>query len=155
MIMRLGKNNHHLRAVTLVETMVAMVIFVIAVFSLYAGISLGFSIVNQSRENLRATQIMVEKMETIRLYSWDQLKTPGFIPGSFTEKYDPNAGTNGWSGNLTYNGTIVLTNGPAGLSYSTNLMSVIINLSWTTKGHAQSRQMTTFVARNGLQDYIY
>jgi prepilin-type N-terminal cleavage/methylation domain-containing protein len=142
---------------TLVETMVAMGVFGVGMFSLYAGISLGFSIVNHTREGLRATQIMVEKMETIRLYSWEQINTSGFIPATFTEYYYPpgNGNTNGWSAGVTFTGTVALGTGPTGLSYSTNLTKVTIGLNWVTGGVSRSKQMSTYVARNGLQNYIY
>lgn len=81
--------------VTLIEALVSMGVFGISFFSLYAGMSMGFSVIGNARENLRATQIMVEKMETIRLYSWDQINTPGFIPETFSESYFPAPPANG------------------------------------------------------------
>lgn len=142
---------------TLVETMTGMAVFGVGMFSLYAGISLGFSVVNHTREGLRATQIMVEKMETIRLYSWDQINTANFIPTNFTEHYYPPGlgSTNGWSSGVVFDGTVTLSNGPSGQSYSTNLMKVTIALNWKTKKVSRSREMSTYVARNGLQNYIY
>lgn len=91
------KNRRTQAGVTLIEALVSMGVFGISVFSLYAGMSMGFAVIGNARENLRATQVMVEKMETIRLYSWDQINTPGFIPATFTESYLP-AGTSGGSG---------------------------------------------------------
>jgi len=43
-----------------------MAIAGIVVFSLYAGINFGMFNLQMSRENLRATQIMLEKVETLR-----------------------------------------------------------------------------------------
>lgn len=89
--------------VTLIEALVSMGIFGVSFFSLYAGMSMGFAVIGNARENLRATQIMVEKMETIRLYSWDQINTPGFIPATFTDYYFP-AGAGGGSTSETSEG---------------------------------------------------
>ena len=126
-------------------------------FSLYGGISLGFTIVGHTREDLRATQILVEKMETIRLYSWDQVNTTNFIPTTFTDYYyPPGVGqTNGWSSGVTYNGTVTVSPGPTGRSYSTNVMQVTVGLNWTTGGVNRSKQLSTYVSRDGLQNYIY
>jgi prepilin-type N-terminal cleavage/methylation domain-containing protein len=143
----------HQAGVTLIETVVSLAIFGVSFFSLYAGISMGFSIIGNARENLRATQILVEKTETIRLYSWDQINTTEFIPATFTEAYKP--GGSEEDGGLHYQGRVVISDGPAGLTYSADLKTVTITLTWTSGGRAQSRTMTTYVARNGLQDYIY
>jgi hypothetical protein len=146
-----------LAGVTLIEAMVAMAVFGVSFFSLYAGISMGFSIIGSARENLRATQIMVEKMETIRLYSWDQINTSGFVPTTFSESYDPSGGGGQEQGNvgLTYFGRVTIGSGPSGHSYSGDMRQVTINLGWTSGGRPHARTMTTYVSRYGLQNYIY
>lgn len=141
----------HQAGVSLIEALVAMAIFGITFFSLYGGISMGFSIIGNARENLRATQIMVEKMETIRLYSWSQINTANFIPATFTEKYKPTDG----DGGLSYQGTMTIAAGPSGLTYSADMRQVSISLSWNSGGRTHTRTMTTYVTKNGLQDYIY
>ncbi len=117
--MRLKLNHLRRRnqaGATLIEAIVSMGVFGISFVSLYAGMSMSFSIIGNARENLRATQVMVEKMETIRLYSWDQINTSGFIPATFTEYYDPSStgggattatstGGGGTGGNVTYQQT--------------------------------------------------
>ena len=57
-------------AFSMIEILVAMVVLGIMFVSLYSGFSSGFAVVQLARENLRATQILQEKMETIRLYTW-------------------------------------------------------------------------------------
>ncbi len=143
--------RRHQSGVSLLEALVAMAIFGITFFSVYAGISQGFSIIGNARENLRATQIMVEKMETIRLYSWDQLNTTNFVPATFTEKYKPNDGDSG----LSYQGTMAIAAGPSGLAYSADMRQVSIGLSWTSGNRTHTRTMNTYVTKNGLQNYIY
>ena len=49
----------------MVEVLVAVSLVGIMFVSLYSGISSGFAVVQLARENLRATQILQEKMETI------------------------------------------------------------------------------------------
>src|SRR4051812_21990024 len=74
---------------TLAEAMVGITFAAIVLVSLYAGITYGMSVTEVTRENLRATQLILEKFETIRLYTWDQLNgSNGFvIPTTFTNSY--------------------------------------------------------------------
>src|SRR5207237_8035387 len=90
-------------AFTLIEVAITMAVMGIVFATFYTGIGAGFSLVGLTRENLRADQLLLERMETIRLYSWDQISSNGFIPASFTAPfYPPVAGqTNAHSG-VTY-----------------------------------------------------
>src|SRR3954464_142977 len=60
-------------AFSLVETTVGMSILGTVAAALMTGVTTGFFTMQLARENLRATQIMLEKVETIRLYTWDQI----------------------------------------------------------------------------------
>src|SRR5437868_3625278 len=57
----------------LVEVVVAIAILGIGIVALYSSLLSGFRVAQLSREDLRATQVMVELMDTLRLYSWDQI----------------------------------------------------------------------------------
>src|SRR5579872_2835818 len=76
--------RHSRGAFTLLEVMVSVVVIVIAVVTIFLTMSMGFSMTEASRENLRATQIMLDKMEGIRLYNWSQVTNTGFITPAFT-----------------------------------------------------------------------
>ena len=76
-------------AYTLAEVIVCVALVAILFVSLYGGMTSGFAVTQSSRENLRATQIMLEYMEGIRLYNWDQLTASNWIPGNFTNYYYP------------------------------------------------------------------
>src|SRR5947207_13330458 len=78
-----------LAAFSLIEATVGMAVISTVVGAMLSGITSGTFTMRMARENLRATQIMLEKVETIRLYSWDQVNTAGFIPTNFTDTYDP------------------------------------------------------------------
>ena len=140
------------RAYSLVEVLVAVVVLGIMFVSLYSGISAGFAVTQLARENLRATQILQEKMETIRLYTWDQINTPGFMPTNFVESFYA-AGTN--TSSMSYTGTVWVTKAPSTNSYSNELKLVNIKLDWVSVDVLRTRQMQTYVTRNGLQNYIY
>src|SRR5947208_2753997 len=75
------------RAFTLVEVMTASALLGIMSISLLGALSSGFAVLRLTQEQLRATQILQEKMEIIRLYSWDQVNTPGYVPTSFTAAF--------------------------------------------------------------------
>ena len=140
--------------------MIAVLIVGTLVMALYAGFSQGFSVIQSARENLRATQIMVQRMETIRLYTWSQvLDTNNYLKPTFVEFYDPLGRTNNTAG-TRYFGTIS-SQVPSDLpvAYRTNMRTITVQMSWTnyTRGRAIpfSRQMETRVARNGMQNYVY
>lgn len=120
--------------------------------SLYSGLTSGMASVRMSRENERATQIMTEKLDTIRLYSWEKLTTPGYIPTSFTKAFGP-ANLDG--SRITYAGTVTIGSAPVSTIYSTNLRQVTVTLDWTTGSVRRQRSMTTMVAKDGMQNYIY
>lgn len=136
---------------TLMEVVVAVSILAIVFASLLNSFRYGFTLMRMVRENQRATQILLEKSETFRLYNWEQVTTAGFIPSAFTENYDPQ--TTGALG-MTYYGTIAITNFPASTSYATNIRQIIVTLQWTnTMPHVRS--LATLVAKDGAQNYVY
>jgi len=153
-------------AYMLAEVMVAVAVLAVMVVSLYLGISTGFSILQRTRENLRATQILVQRMETLRLYTWDQLRnvesTPTFQT-SFTDLYDPSAGDTG--GGMEYHGDIQITIPPpasalpAEVSYRDSVALVTVSLRWTNRAgenvFPHERQFQTLVAKTGMQRYVY
>ena len=137
--------------------------------TLYGGIASGFGLVNLARENLRANQILVEKMETIRLYSWDQINSNGFIPATFTAPFFPSIITNlvesngvvttntttFQSGGITYFGKMAISNAPVASAYATNMKMITIKLNWTNSGISRERELSTYIAQNGIQNYVY
>ncbi|HVK57260.1 MAG TPA: hypothetical protein VM735_00650 [Candidatus Kapabacteria bacterium] len=137
----------------MVEILVAVVVLAIMFVSLYSGFSAGFAVIQLARENLRATQILQEKMETIRLYTWDQINTAGFVPTNFVEQFY-SVGTNA-AGGVAYTGIVSIANAPITESYSNELKTVRIRLQWLSAKVVRTREMETLVTRNGLQNYIY
>jgi len=134
------------------EVLVAVAIGGVVFVSLYSGLSTGFAIVQLARENLRATQILQEKMETIRLYTWEQITTQGFIPTNFTDVFYT---ATQYSGGLTYTGSVTIANSPLTESYTSDLRMVTVKVSWESANVLRQREMATFVSRYGLQNYVY
>jgi hypothetical protein len=139
-------------ASSLTEVLVAVAIGGIMFVSLYSSFSSGFAVIQLARENLRGTQILQEKMETIRLYTWEQINTNGFIPTNFTDVFY--ASTQSASG-LVYTGKVTIANAPVTEAYSNELKLVTIEVTWQSVKVLRKREMSTFVSRYGLQNYIY
>ena len=157
----LSKNRHpRCAAYTLVEVMIAIFVMAIMTISLYGGFSAGFAIVNLARENLRATQIMVQKTEDLRLYNWTQITNSTFLKPSFVDWYNP-SGTNTKTAGAVYQGNVSVS-AVAGIpaAYANNMRAITISLFWTNYIHGstnkivRSRQMRTYVARYGMQNFV-
>jgi type II secretory pathway pseudopilin PulG len=138
---------------TLVEVMLAVSLLGFMVVSLYAGFTSGFAVLRVARENMRATQILEERMEVLRLVNWKNV-TPGSIPMVFTAPFYATGNTNATAGSFGYTGTVSITNPPAE-NYNDHLRMIQIGLTWTSGSVTRSRQMTTYVSRYGLQNYLY
>lgn len=152
LIRKIQTPRKHRSGFSLVESAVGMGVMGTIIVALFGGFTTGFFTMQMARENLRATQIMLEKMETIRLYSWDQIN-PDFIPAAFSAKYDPQGAGNAQG--LTYSGTMTITNAPISSSYANDLKLVTVSLQWTTGGLQRTREFSSLISRYGMQDYIY
>jgi prepilin-type N-terminal cleavage/methylation domain-containing protein len=149
---------------TLAEVMVGATILGFVAATLYAAFAAGFLLIQTTRENLRATQIMMQKMEAVRLFTWSQVNdTNYYLKPLFIEPYDPvSARTNSNSGGTKYTGFLsaaVPAVGEVPEAYRTNMRTVTVSVYWTNYNGAkrvvQSRTMQTRVARNGMQNYIW
>jgi hypothetical protein len=156
--LRIGARGDHQpqAAFTISEVVVAIFILTIIGLGFYTALSSGFGILQATRENLRATQVMMQKMEAIRLCTWSQLTN-----FTFSEPYNPLGSTNSTAG-VTYTGNVTI--GPAtnlvnNPSYQNNMCLVNVSLTWTNSNRGNqmvhTRQMQSQVARYGLQNYIW
>ena len=141
------------KAFTIAEVVVSLVIVSIGAAALMGCINYGFLVTQLTRENQRATQIMLERAEAIRLCSWDQVRSTGFIPPTFTDYYDataPNA-----SQGAVYSGTVEVAPFPFATSYAADLRQLKLTLRWRTGRIAHSRTNITNIAKDGIQNYVY
>jgi len=138
---------------TLVDVVMAVAILGVMAGGIFGSFRYGFFTLQLVRENQRATQILLEKVETIRLYNWDQVNSNGFIPATFPDVYDPQAAA-GFQG-TSYSGTVTIANCPLTSSYAADLRQLTVTLSWTTRGIPHTRSLTTYLAKDGIQNYVY
>jgi type II secretory pathway pseudopilin PulG len=155
--MRIHLSKKRNRAMTLIEVVLATGIIAITGAGVISSVNYGLFIMRVARENQRATQVMLEKLEAIRLYNWSQVTNPGFIPSTFSAPYDPTASVSAQG--TTYYGTMSITT-PAFIgtapNYSASIRQFTVGLTWTNNGGiAHSRSLTTYVAQNGVQNYVY
>lgn len=143
-------------AFTIVEVLLGCGVLVIMGISLYAGFTFGIQQVRSARENIRATQILEEKMELARLLNWNQVANlPGYIPTSFQEAYYSTSATNVPTGGVVYYGTVLVTNAPVTETYSNDLRMIQVTVKWTNFNLPHTRTTSTFVSQYGMQNYVY
>jgi prepilin-type N-terminal cleavage/methylation domain-containing protein len=150
-----------LRAFTLVEMVVCMAIMGVVFVALYAAIAQGYKTIGLAREDLRATQILLEKTELTRLYTWSQVTNAASFP-AFSVNYYPT--TNGQSQGVTYTGTYKVTSLTTSTvpdvklkdeNYASDVRVITVTLNWTSGSLARSRSLSTMVSANGIQNYVY
>ena len=149
---RRGKRPGH-AAYSLIEVIVAVMVLMTIATAFYLGLSSCFSVVKTSREEVRAAQILTQKLEGARLCTWGELTN-----FTFKESYDPVSTTN-YSG-VYYYGKFVrgpATNVASSASYRDNLYLVTVSLTWTNNRGTgvYNREMQTHYARYGLQSYLW
>jgi hypothetical protein len=136
----------------LLEIMIGSCILGFSVVSLYGAFSFGFTLIRVSQEDVRADQILVQKLETLRLYNWSQSQLTtagGIIPATFTNSFAPGTASPG----AVYNGTIAITGAPVTESYGNTLRQVTVTLNWMSGNLPCTRSMSTLVSQNGIYNY--
>jgi hypothetical protein len=165
-----SKRFQRVRAFSFVEVLIAsgMGLFIFA--ALFYGIANGLTLLDVTRQNLRATQIVLSRMEGLRLCAWgngtnqpSQVFNTTIIPTTFTDYFYP-VGLNGVTNlGVAFYGTMVVQSNitlKPSASYSSNMAMVTISLRWTNSGYgnhqlAHSQSMSTYVSQSGIQNYIY
>ena len=148
-------------AFSLIEVIMAAAVMAVVFVSIFAIMTIGLFISGTSRENLRATQVMLDKMEGLRLYSPTQLTNTTLLASSFTnwscETNNigmPNAQGYG----VQYTGVITIAPVSFTTSYSSNMQEVTVNIGWVSGGQgniAHTRSLSTFYANQGLYNYVW
>ena len=154
---RLGQTGY-----TFAEVLVATAILGFVATSLYGAFAAGFCVIQSTRENLRATQILVQKMEAIRLLTWSQVSdTTNYLKPIFIADYDPLGDHQPRRRREIHR---LRSDQHARRRDCPRLTGPTCApsrwaLSWTNYNGAKPivhrREMQTRVARNGMQNYIW
>jgi len=164
---------------SLIETIIGMVVVGIMVVALYGALSSGFRTEQLNREDLRATQILVEKMDQLRVVAWDDWGDTNKVPRTFEATLNPEETAalrtrvittpSGFTNivvtpapnrsaykSIVFSGTITVAAAPNDTTYNADMKQVTVGLNWkSSSGMDRSRSFTTFVARYGMQNYKY
>lgn len=137
------KQLHNNRGFTILESMIASVVLILAVVSVLAVSAQSFRYLTGIRRTARSSQVLQQKLEDLRLYNWTQMQS---LPGTFS---DPNDTSNIYKGTIatsafdTYNGT-------------TTVMRVTLTVTYTNQTHSVvSNSLTTLIGNGGLNKYIF
>ncbi len=154
MTMKLCSQKRTTSGVSLIEVVMAVCVVGLVSAGLMGSISCGFTMLSRTRENQRATQVMLEKVETLRLYSWSQINSNGFVPAKFQVFVNPL--NSGEKSAPVMTGTMVVEKFPFATSYADSLRQVRMTLEWRGAGNMKrTRSLTTFIAKDGMQNYVY
>lgn len=135
--------------------MIAVVLLAILFLAVFSLLNFNLTTTRLCRENTRATQILLDKMECLRLYRWQQLTNPAVLATSFTNwTCDPaNAGAAGQG--IQYIGDISVTTPVmdlTGTTYSSDIALVTVRVSWNSwnTNLTHTRSMSTYFSRIGI-----
>lgn len=158
----LSQTRPHCRAAaghSLPEAVIAVSLVGVMFISLYAGFTAGFGILRSARENIRATEILNEQTERVRLLNWSQvLNSSAYLPSSFVAAFDPADNSPTPSGPIFHGRIETSTPADWPADYQNRGRLITITLTWTnSEGRTpivQQRQVQTYVARYGMQQYL-
>ncbi len=136
---------------TLVETIVAVVLCSIMVGALYACFGFGFSAVRTTREDLQATQILLSRLERVRLCTWPQVTNPLYNPPASTGYFD--AKNKRTPCTITFK-AVTPPFGSLPEAYRSQVLLVTVDVSWTSDNLQHKRSMQTYVAHQGMNSYV-
>lgn len=159
-----GRKSRRQAGFSLMEIIIALFVMAIIYCALFVGVSTNFRLLQTVREDVRATQIIVSRIERLRLCAWnnDQLFNTTIVPTNFTDYFYP-LGLNGSTNTGTrYSGSMSISQSPTitpGATYYTNMALVTVTITWTNGPRnslvAHTRSMSTYVSRFGMQNYVY
>src|SRR5688572_20340543 len=147
------RDRRRMKAFFLLEATIGMSLLGLIFMAMYTGlVSTTFS-VQLSRENLRATQIMAEKLDTIRLYGWKKIvEDPYYLSAPFYPPvYSDDPSTPGDDATTrVFTGEILVEPAPITEPYAVDLRMITVELTWATGKMQRKRTMSTLVSKQGL-----
>lgn len=164
-----NKTRRGTQGFSLVEVMLAVVVATVIFTAVGFGLSTGFNLVQVSREQLRANQICLSRMEGIRLCRWgsqsdlsdSQLFNTAIVPRTFTDYFYP-VGLGQTNAFVTYSGTVTLETNitlSPNPSYVKNLCKVTVQVVWTDQKFnsliTRTQTVSTLISKNGIQNYVF
>ena len=129
---------------TLVEVIVASLVLVMVFISSIATLTYGYKLMENARFNTLASQVIQSEIETLRLKNWSQLSA---LPSHGTIAISSDMATAAFN-KFTGWRTVSLVR--------TDTKRIVVGVQWTaSSGQVHSRRYTTFMTKDGLNDYYY
>ena len=145
------------KAFFLLEATIGMALLGLVFMAMYSGLVTTTFSVQLSRENLRATQLMAEKLDTIRLYGWKKIvEDPFYVRWNDVPVYpdDPSKAGNDATPRV-FRGEIVVEAAPITEAYAVDMRMITVRVMWATGKLNRTRSMSTMVSKYGLYKYVY
>lgn len=139
------------RAFTIVEVLMSIAIIGVVAAGLMGCFTFSLFAIRMARENQRATQIILERAEAIRCFNWDSLTNVPTTP--VTDYYNPATQSPPVYTVQTALGPFA----PSGTlpSYAANMQQLTIVVTWHTFNINRCRTNITYIAKDGIQNYVY
>lgn len=130
---------------TLVEVVISMTLMAIVFTAAFGSYFLGMRIVEDARDQIRASQIIQSELERLRTANWDQLgKLPPYEPVPVDEDFSSNYAKD----YLSYRYNIEVIPGTQ--------RWVVVIVQWKNSRGVWTRQVfNTIFTKDGLNDYYY
>ena len=131
-------------AFTLIEVMVAMIVFSMVIAGGLVGISRGFELIDTTRNYTRSSQVLQSKLELLRTLPWSTFSqlSDSELTEKFQEQIVAQFGADSYVGAVATE----LTGG--------DLMQVVVTVEWSArKGRVHTLNYVTFFTDGGVNDY--
>ena len=152
------KDHRPKKAFFLLEATIGMALLGLVFMALYTGLVTTTFSVQLSRENLRATQLMAEKLDTIRLYGWKKIVDDPYYIERIADvpvySDDPSTAQNDATPRM-FQQEILVDPAPIAEPYAVDLRMITVKLTWQTGKMNRTRTMSTLVSKYGLFKYVY
>ena len=132
-------------AFTLVEVMISTFIFGLVILVALVSVGKGIELVDASRQNTRASQILQSELELLRTLPWDTFKdqTNVQLTAQFRTQVASQFGSDQFDGEVEV------------AEIQTGLMLVAVTVNWIGfKGRPYSKKYYTYFADGGINDYF-
>lgn len=131
-------------AFTLIEVMVAMIVFSMVIAGGLVGISRGFELIDTTRNYTRSSQVLQSELELLRTLPWSTFSqlSDSELTEKFQEQIVAQFGADSYVGAVATE----LTGG--------DLMQVVVTVEWSArKGRVHTLNYVTFFTDGGVNDY--
>ena len=131
-------------AFTLIEVMVAMIVFSMVIAGGLVGISRGFELIDTTRNYTRSSQVLQSELGLLRTLPWSTFSqlSDSELTEKFQEQIVAQFGADSYVGAVATE----LTGG--------DLMQVVVTVEWSArKGRVHTLNYVTFFTDGGVNDY--